>query len=227
MKKYLPFVLFVFCSSELFAQANRSFDLDVFDGIRIEGPYNVKAMYGSPKVELTGDDEILDNTIVKIDRGTLIIRFEGNRWGRYNEKVDVDLQFDQIESIDLSGAAQMYVRDRLEADRFELDISGASEVEFSIDANEIIIDASGASEAKIDGRVEVKDIDLSGASRLIAGDLRSQDCNIECSGASSATINVERDLRADASGASTVRYYGNPEYVNSDASGASSVRRKN
>jgi hypothetical protein len=69
-------------------------------------------------------------------------------------------------------------------------------------------------------------VDVSGASTLNTFDLTSQTVEVEASGASTARVNALKSLRATASGASSVRYRGNPATLSNDASGASSVKRE-
>lgn len=68
--------------------------------------------------------------------------------------------------------------------------------------------------------------EASGASRLIATDLIADDVKANASGASTIEVTAIRELAADASGASSIRYGGSPEKVKPNASGASTVGPK-
>jgi hypothetical protein len=111
-----------------------------------------------------------------------------------------------LEGIDASGATNVNV-EGIEADRFVLDLSGASSCELA-------------------GKVGYLRGDISGASNLYARDLYCQTVKIDVSGAANAKVSTDETLDADVSGAASVTYYGDPRNVLTDVSGAASVRRK-
>jgi hypothetical protein len=66
---------------------------------------------------------------------------------------------------------------------------------------------------------------LSGASQINAFDLTVEASELSLSGASIAKVWVTKSLNVDASGASSVRYKGNPE-IRKQLSGASTLRQE-
>jgi hypothetical protein len=83
---------------------------------------------------------------------------------------------------------------------------------------------SGASELVVWGSADRENVTASGASRYDALDLEAERCNLSVSGASQALVWVHDRLEADASGASHVRFRGDPLVV-AHTSGASTVTR--
>lgn len=69
-------------------------------------------------------------------------------------------------------------------------------------------------------------VNVSGASTAALEELPAAAAEVEASGASRATVNVSGKLKAEASGASTILYTGDPSSVVEDTSGASTVRSK-
>ena len=84
-------------------------------------------------------------------------------------------------------------------------------------------EASGASKVTLAGRIETLVAKGLGASSLELGDLEIGDLDIGVSGASKAAVNVTGTLSASASGASNIRYSGDPKIKKSDTSGSSSI----
>ncbi len=224
------FFLITFCllTVSIYGQSRRSYDVEDFTRLDIGGPYYVTLKRGSnPQVELSGDSRIIDYTTVKIEGRELIVKFENRnwRWGN-SERVDVTITFEELESLDVGGACNLRTEDAIEAGSFDMDISGASDVELELEARDLRVDVSGASSLELSGEVTEQDVDLSGASSYKARDFVTRECYIEASGASNGTIYVRERLKARANGASSVYYYGDPEYVDSNSSGAGSVKRR-
>ena len=124
-----------------------------------------------------------------------------------------------------SGATDTYVNGVIKADRFRLDLTGASNFKGAVDAVDLEVDQSGASDARIGGRVSNFRVDLSGASSLKGYELSADVVDIDVSGASNAQINAVKELKVEASGASDVRYRGSGVLKEINSSGASSVRK--
>lgn len=104
------------------------------------------------------------------------------------------------------------------------DVSGASTCRMYC-TNSIQLEVSGASTAVVHGSCGKADFDVSGASSLKASNLKVKDVVIDCSGSANAEICASRTLRAESSGASSIKYFGDPSNVSKDSSGASSIRK--
>jgi len=117
------------------------------------------------------------------------------------------------------------IRIRISApDITDLEVSGAANVAITELKNEgIKVDASGASKIKLAGETAIVLVDVSGATSVDAEGLKAVNATVEASGASHVDVNVSGALRAEATGASKVRYSGSPTSVEKDASGAGSV----
>lgn len=222
----LSIVLFFIFLTDSNAQIKQSYDVEPFEELTISGPFDIILEKGnSPRVELSGDDDLIENTTVKLTGRRLEIRLENNR--RYgNDRMNIRVVFNQLEDINLGGASNTVSKHIISSKRLDIDVSGASEFEAEIKASELNIDLSGASEVNLTGYADIQYIELSGASDYDARNVESEECRIEGSGASRAVIKVSERLTADLSGASSVGYYGSPQYVNANASGASSVKSR-
>jgi hypothetical protein len=84
---------------------------------------------------------------------------------------------------------------------------------------------SGASKADISGEFEEVHYAVSGASKLDAEDAPTDIVHVNCSGASKAEVHAVKELWAQASGASTVKYKGKPAMKKKMAVGASKIQR--
>ena len=107
----------------------------------------------------------------------------------------------------------------------QVGISGAMEGEaLAIDTDFFTVDVSGASSFRTAGRAFDHDVRVSGASMYHAGELETSLAVVSASGASSAVVWVLDELDASASGASLIRYRGNPS-IRASTSGAGTVTR--
>ncbi|MBK9358869.1 MAG: DUF2807 domain-containing protein [Bacteroidales bacterium] len=195
-----------------------------FSKIEISGAFEVTLTQGSAeKLTIEADENLLPKIITEVKGGTLIIRIENNTHIRGDLKAY--LTFINLDGIDISGAVKLIGSAPMKFSKLEIDGSGASKIDLDLSASRVDGDFSGASEITLKGTATDFEIDLSGASDLEAVDFKTQNCHLECSGASKASVFATGTLTVEGSGASQVSYAGNPASVNSDMSGASKFNK--
>lgn len=201
------------------------YDLEEFDEINYGHAFNVEIVQSSQfKLTAVGDRRDLDDLDVQVKNGELNIDYLKNGWfsGSKRYRMDLVIEVPTFSELDVSGASDTEVLGFTNLSQVDLDISGASKVRFKSVTNEIFAAISGASTLNLYEKVALLDADISGASKLNAVDEDIVEAVLELSGASRATVAVSDRLEVNASGASTVRYRGDPE-IRERTSGASKV----
>jgi hypothetical protein len=195
-----------------------------FSAIEASHHFTVRVAIGSPEsATLRVDDNLVDAVDVGVHAGSLRI---GLPFGTEvtHATLEVDVTAPALERVAASGASQVRVEGRNEAERVELTLSGSSELTADLAIGRGHLELSGTSTATLSGTGGTLEATVSGASHLYADELSVGDLTIDASGASTADIAVSGRLSAGASGASMVRYAGSPNVERSTTSGASSVR---
>ena len=174
----------------------------------------------APSGEITMDDNLLDRLRVEVDGDTISIDLDGRV---RDATLRANIGLIRLRRLAVSRASQVRV-EGLVTDDLTIEASGASEVEVgSVELDELFLNVSGASQVSIGGTAGHLRTDVSGASRIALFGVEADEAEADVSGASEAELTVLDRLEARASGASSVRYRGDPDRVISDESGASSV----
>ena len=183
---------------------SRRVDLPAFTAIEIGGVFDSTVIVGGTEsyVVVHADDNLLDKIRLEVRNGCLAVYPEGNistvsRW-----KLEVFLP--SLQSLETSGSCSVRVG-RFHTDKLRLSLSGVSS-------------------CTLTGAADLLEAELSGASKLVAKDFQCNEVDIDTSGASHAEVFVLSSLEADASGASSVTYKGNPQTRRTNTSGVGSVR---
>ncbi len=221
MKKILHTVLIGLLSAASYAQTTEKRPLTDFTSLEVRGEANVTLIQGdSLSLKVEADEKDQKNIITEITGNKLTIKTEGNING---DDIQIVLTYKNIEMLDVSGAAQVNTENTLNGNKLEVITSGASKAVLDIVIKEFKTNTSGASTLVVSGATENHLAESSGASSLKASKLSSINTEINTSGASSAKVNANKKLTANASGASSIKYYGNPSDKNISAGKASSV----
>jgi hypothetical protein len=195
-----------------------------FTKLEIGGAFKVILSQGDQeKLVIDADAEEMKDIVTEVVGSKLKIYTKAD-WGMRLHEMTIYLTFKNLEYIDFSGAVEVTGETPLTFSDLEMDVSGAAEIDLEMNAEKYEAEFSGASEIDFRGTCKTGYIEISGASEFDAEGLEFQDLNIELSGASDAKIFATKKLTIDASGASSIRYKGNPPDVSVDESGASSIK---
>lgn len=197
-----------------------------FTKLEVSSAFKVVLTQGNTeKLLIDASEDDMNQIITEVKGNKLIIRLKSAVFNRQIAGITIYLTFNTLTDIDVSGAVEVKGTNVMSFNDLEIEGSGASTITLNLSAKKLSCDLSGASSANLVGQAARFDIDLSGASKLDAREFTSKESNIDVSGASSAQVNVTEKLKVEGSGASNVRYSGNPAIVVSDLSGASSVKK--
>lgn len=198
----LPFLGKIQGSGNLVKQKR---DVPRFEEVKVGGAFEVEIQAQSEhSLEIEADDNLLSLITTEVRGDRLII--ESEKSFQTKNPVKIRISAENIEVLDISGASRTNLKN-LDNEFFRIDLSGASKV-------------------TVAGKTVRFDIDMSGASRVDSSDLQASNVSVEGSGASSADVNVSEILSADLSGATRVKYAGNPNDITKKTSGASSICQK-
>jgi hypothetical protein len=179
--------------------------VSAFDAVSAGGAMRVIVeRTGFESVTITAEDNLLPYIIAEVRDGMLVL---GQAPGvRLDPRREIVIRVESYEVV-------------------ELDASGAVAMEAETGwVPELWVTVSGASDLVVWGSADRQSVTVSGASRYDALDLETGECFIDVSGASDALVWAREWLEVDASGASRVRFRGNPVLV-ARTSGGSTVTR--
>jgi hypothetical protein len=179
----------------------------------------------SYSINVTSDDNVIDYVQVSKDGRTLKIRL-----GRVSLLGPVTLRASvtvpQLHGVTASGASHGTVSGFSSSEDLDITVSGASKITGDITAGNVEFDISGASTIQLEGSANDIDANVSGASHFNLDAFIINNADVNFSGASSGTVNLNGRLDANLSGASTLWYIGEPTMGDINTSGASTLSRK-
>lgn len=199
-----------------------------FHGINVSHAFDVYLSQGDEAVAVSSTDIDFRSRIkVEVKNGILFISLDnqGKNWSKGNKHLKAYVSYKKLDKINVSGACDVYINGSLKADELKVDLSGASDLKGKLDVKTLDVDISGASDMTVTGTANQLKIDASGASNFKGQDLSVDYCNVDASGASDVKITVNKELSANVSGASDLRYKGEGLIRDIRTSGAGSVKR--
>lgn len=106
-----------------------------------------------------------------------------------------------------------------------IDAIGDCHVRADVNTDSLTASLTGAGQLNLEGTAHYVDLRITGAGKVEAEWLNAQVMHVNCMGASKAELYVEKELWAQALGASKITYKGNPIVKQKMAVGGSSIRK--
>jgi len=132
----------------------------------------------------------------------------------------------QLHGLTASGASRGTVSNFSSNEDLDITVSGASRVTGDVTAGNVEFGISGASTIQLEGSANDIDANVSGASHFNLEAFTVNNADVNFSGASSGTVNLNGRLDANLSGASRLWYIGEPTMGDINTSGASTISKK-
>lgn len=236
MKKYFfAFAVLLFSQSCVYVeslddvpprgQSTRIYDFKNFTAVQAGNAFRVHIVAGNTyEVSASGELNDLDDLQIFVQKGELILRYNDG-WHNRRGRIDIDISMPVLTSLDFTEAVDSDVTGFENMDDVEIDLSGASKCDFVGSAKRIEFDLTGASQLYMEGESQYLNGELAGASQVNAFNLMVEEADLDLSGASTGKVWATRFLKVDASGASIVRYKGNPG-IQKQLSGGSTLRQE-
>jgi putative autotransporter adhesin-like protein len=196
-------------------------DVGSYSEIEVGSAIQLDVTVGEPtSLVVTADDNVLPLVRTEVAGDRLKIYLDNSL--STNIGVQVRASTPELTSLVGSGATKVNATG-VTGEKFQIELHGASTGELSSNAEVMDVTLSGASRGILAGSCKELIVECSGASQMNAADFTADTVTAELSGASSAQLNAKEELTAEASGASHLRYAGQPAKLTKQASGASTV----
>jgi hypothetical protein len=207
----------------------KGFDFIDFTRVDVGGAFEVEVVQSATfSIAVEAGANQLDHVEVSKQGDTLRV---GQKWHLFDwrprtGRPKARITMPALKGIRLSGASRGTVSGFDSPEDFRLELSGASRLSGDLRVGSANLEASGASHVELSGSAKDLDLEASGASHLELGDFSVENADAELSGASKSTVNVNGKLGASLSGASALRWAGEPRMGDIKVSGASTLRKK-
>lgn len=192
------------------AQTTEKREISSFTKINASGASNI-VYETAPATVLTieGDENEIKNIETYVKNNTLYIKTKGN----YTHPFKIKILNAKLDGLDLSGASKFIASTEVKAESFSIKASDASSIDMPLNAKKVLSDIEGASSIKLSGNTNEFVADLSGSSDLKASGLKSLNTSVTASGASSARVFASQKIFTNSSGASRIKFDGNPKEI--------------
>jgi len=217
MKTFALFSMMVAFATLSFAQQT----VEPFTKISATGNIKVVLANGESNTVSFGDSNTPpDDVTYKVSGGVLSVACNNN-----DETRTMKVTAPAVNEIELKSVAELNTEGQFKAPQLKLTGEGATEFNMDLNCETLSIDLQGASDADLKGTATTFIAQLKGASQVSAGELKTRTADVSTEGASEIMLDAAESLKASGSGASTIRYSGEPGNVEVNVEGVASISK--
>jgi hypothetical protein len=193
----------------------RSFMVGSFERLRVDGPYEVEVVTGSPRAVASGEAGSLDRVAVRLNGDTMVVSAGPLSWkGGTSATVPlpkVRVSVSALRSVMLTGGARVRVA-QMRGRRIDLVLTGSGSLDVAaIKADDLNASLTGAGAMTLAGTAARVMLRNSGAGSIDAVGLTAGDARLTSDSSGSIRINVRYTAQAMAMGSGGIMISGQPE----------------
>lgn len=205
-------------------EATRDINND-FNEIRVSRGLDLYIVQGnSASLKIEADENLHEIITTEVKNGVLNITSEENIGKASAKKILVSVT--EIERISASSGSDVFSENILKAEELEISSSSGSDVDVKVNTQDLILESSSGSDIRIAGKTVLLSARASSGSDIKAGNLEAEEASVKASSGSDITVNTSKKLTAKASSGGDIKYYGDPEILETNDGVSGSIRGK-
>ncbi|MCL2372768.1 MAG: DUF2807 domain-containing protein [Defluviitaleaceae bacterium] len=211
------------------AMVSRSFEVGDFSALEVGGSASFTVIFRQSddiSVEIAMQENLFDLHQISVRGNYLSLsRTNSNDTVRYgNNRPRVYIYAPTLTAININGALHTEGWDTISTPNFSITSNGLINMAASLEVDRLQLDLSGASNLDFWGNATNTSITKNGAGSIMARNLHTEDTTITLNGAGDIEIAVANTLDATLNGVGSIRYIGNPD-VTQHVGALGSIRR--
>jgi hypothetical protein len=184
-----------------------------FDRLRVDGPFTVDVVPGSPGVTISGDRAAIDKVGVRVEAGTLVINSGTDGWqtaaGKTAGGARIRIAVPGLRVAQTNGGTVLRIA-ALVGNRIDLSLNGGGRIDVArVDAQDLSVTLAGDGVVALAGTTLHLRARLYGSTSLDAEKLTSADAVLVSGSSGPLIVGVRYNSRVSATSSGAVRVIGN------------------
>lgn len=186
--------------------------ISTFNAIDLSGIGTVMIEQGTEEtLEITAEDNLIDYLVSDVKGRQLYLGMEEFINLQPSQDIIFYVMVKDINTIKTSGMGKVIVKNGLESDNLQLEISGSGNMDLAdLSVRTLAISISGMGDVTVSGNAMQQNIEISGTGNYHAADLFSRSAQVQISGSGNARVWAADDLDLVLSGMGNLEYFGDP-----------------
>ena len=192
-------------------EVSRTYQVGAFDKIAVAGPYEVTVVTGGqPGVSAKGGQNLLEETEVVVEDGTLKIKpkkRKGVRFNWRNGKAVFTVNAAAIHGAAIAGSGGIHV-DKVAGD-FDGDVAGSGDLRIgAVAGGKVKLAIAGSGDVEVAGKADSVELSIAGSGDIRTAGLATRTADISIAGSGNVEANASESADVSIMGSGDVRVQG-------------------
>ncbi len=175
-------------------------------------------------ITVEADENLHDLIMVEVENGVLKIHTRESIGRAKSKKVLVS--FKDISSIISTSGSDVYSTNVITTKNLDLKSTSGSDMKLEVDTSVLNCKSTSGSDLRLSGKTVKLIVEATSGSDIKAADLIAESSHVKATSGADITVNTSKELTAKATSGGDIKYYGNPEKVDTNNSSSGSVKKQ-
>lgn len=175
-------------------------------------------------IVVEADENLQELILTEVIDGVLKIHTKQNI-GRFTSK-KVMVSFKSVSSIISTSGSDVYSTNTITAENLELKSTSGSDMKLEVNTSVLNCKSTSGSDLRLSGKTNKLIAEATSGSDIKASDLIAESSTVKATSGADISVNTSKELTAKATSGGDIRYYGNPEKVNTSDNVSGSIRKQ-
>lgn len=197
-----------------------------YDQISVTGSFEVNLVSGAEgSLEVQAESNLMEHLITEVKGGHLKISVERGYELVASRRmpIKIEVPVEHIKGLTLTGSGDVIGRSQLQADDFEVKLTGSGDIELKLEAQRIRGRVTGSGDIVLKGSTLDLECEVTGSGDFQASELKAQKVMASVAGSGDIEIHATDELQAKVQGSGDISYRGNPKKQNFKTFGSGSI----
>ncbi|OEK05998.1 hypothetical protein A8C32_19400 [Flavivirga aquatica] len=175
-------------------------------------------------INVEADENLQDIIITEVINGVLKIHTKQSIGKSVSQKVRIS--FNTISSITSTSGSDVYSTNTITVENLDIKSTSGSDMKLDVNTSLLNCKSTSGSDLRLSGKTLKLIAEATSGSNIKAADLKAESSQVKATSGADITVNTSKELTAKASSGGDIKYYGNPEKVNTNNNVSGSIKRK-
>lgn len=189
-----------------------------------EGLAVILTQSNTESITVEADENLMDLIVTEIEDGVLKIHTRENIGKSKSKKIMVNVK--ALSRITSTSGSSVSSTNTISSNQISLKSTSGSRLKIDINATEVNCKSTSGSSMSLSGKTDRVIAEATSGSRIKAEDLIAESGEIKATSGASASVNTSEKLIAKANSGASIKYYGDPEFVEKNDAVSGSISKR-